>query len=76
MLIDFFKSAGKYSHTRLISIVGSFLVFILLALNPANDGLQNIVLGILAASLTNATASKFINRRRNRVDNPDEDNEH
>lgn len=28
-------------------------------LNPLNDGLQNIMLGILAASMTNSTISKF-----------------
>ena len=33
-------------------------------LNPLNDGLQNIVLGILAASLTNATISKFSNEAK------------
>jgi len=33
-------------------------------LNPLNDGLQNIVLGILAASLTNATISKFSNESK------------
>lgn len=75
MLTDFFKNEGKYSHTRLISIFGSFVVFGLLLAYPTNDGLQNIVLGILAASLTNATASKFANRRHKRADNPDgEDN--
>lgn len=64
MLTDFFKDEKKnLSHTRLISIIGSFVVFGLLLAYPTNDGLQNIVLGILAASLTNATASKFANRR-------------
>ena len=63
MLTDFFKNEGKYSHTRLISIIGSFIVFGVFIVYPTNDGLQNIVLGILAASLTNATASKFANTR-------------
>lgn len=63
MLIDFFKSQGEYSHTRLISITGSFIVFGLFIVSPENDGLQNIVLGILATSLTNATVSKFANRK-------------
>jgi hypothetical protein len=75
MLTEFFKDEkGNYSHTRLISIIGSFIVLGLLLVHPTNDGLQNIVLGILAASLTNATAAKFANRRSNRPDNPDGEN--
>lgn len=65
---DFFKSKGEYSHTRLISIVGSFIVFGVLINNPLNDGLQEITMWILVASLTNASASKFTeiygNRRK------------
>ena len=75
MLTEFFKDEkGSYSHTRLISIIGSFIVLGLLLFYPTNDGLQNIVLGILAASLTNATAAKFANRRQRKVDNPDGEN--
>ena len=75
MLTDFFKDEKEnLSHTRLISIIGSFVVFGLLLAYPTNDGLQNIVLGILAASLTNATASKFANKRYKRADNPDGEN--
>jgi uncharacterized membrane protein YeaQ/YmgE (transglycosylase-associated protein family) len=75
MLTEFFKDEkGNYSHTRLISIIGSFIVLGLLLFHPTNDGLQNIVLGILAASLTNATVSKFANRRQRKVDNPDGEN--
>ena len=72
MLTDFFKDEkDNYSHTRLISIIGSFIVFGVFIIYPTNDGLQNIVLGILAASLTNATASKFAHRRHRQTDNPD-----
>ena len=75
MLTDFFKDEkGSYSHTRLISIIGSFIVLGLLLVHPTNDGLQNIVLGILAASLTNATVSKFAHRRHRQADNPDGEN--
>jgi hypothetical protein len=75
MLTEFFKDEkGNYSHTRLISIIGSFIVLGLLLFHPTNDGLQNIVLGILAASLTNATVSKFANRRQRKADNPDGEN--
>lgn len=56
---DFFTSNGEYSHTRLISIVGSFIVFGLFIAYPLDGGLQNIMFGILAASMTNATISKF-----------------
>jgi uncharacterized membrane protein YeaQ/YmgE (transglycosylase-associated protein family) len=69
MLTEFFKDEkGNYSHTRLISIIGSFIVLGSFTMYPTNDGLQNIVLGILAASLTNATASKFANRKQNNKD--------
>lgn len=63
-LKDFISYNNQYSHTRLISLVGSAIVFIMFILNPLNDGLQNIVLGILAASLTNATISKFSNETK------------
>jgi hypothetical protein len=63
-LKDFVSHNNEYSHTRLISLIGSLIVFIMFILNPLNDGLQNIVLGILAASLTNATISKFSNRSK------------
>jgi hypothetical protein len=63
-LKDFISHNNQYSHTRLISLVGSLIVFIMFILNPLNDGLQNIVLGILAASLTNATISKFSNESK------------
>jgi hypothetical protein len=63
-LKDFISYRNQYSHTRLISLVGSLIVFIMFILNPLNDGLQNIVLGILAASLTNATISKFSNESK------------
>lgn len=58
-LKDFFSYNGQYSHTRLISIVGSLITFVMFILNPLNDGIQNIVLGILIGSMTNASISKF-----------------
>lgn len=58
-LKDFVSHNNEYSHTRLISLVGSLVVFLMFIENPLNDGLQNIVLGVLATSLTNATISKF-----------------
>ncbi|MEY2869589.1 MAG: hypothetical protein RIR01_2086 [Bacteroidota bacterium] len=56
---DFFTSKGHFSHTRLISIIGSFIVFGVFIAHPLDGGLQNIMFGILAASMTNATISKF-----------------
>ena len=56
---DFFKHKGEYSHTRLISIIGSFVIFGAFIYYPDNNGLQNLMAIIISASLINATASKF-----------------
>jgi hypothetical protein len=75
MLIEFFKDGkGNYSHTRLISIIGSFCVFIMFLINPANDGIQNLMTILLSGSLINATASKFADRRRNQTNDSDGEN--
>ena len=52
---DFFKHKGEYSHTRLISIIGSFVIFGAFIYS----GLQNLMAIVISASLINATASKF-----------------
>ena len=59
MLTDFFKHKKVYSHTRLISIIGSFVIFGAFIYYPDNSGLQNLMAIIISASLINATASKF-----------------
>jgi hypothetical protein len=56
---DFLKHKGEYSHTRLISIIGSFVIFGAFIYYPDNSGLQNLMAIIISASLINATASKF-----------------
>jgi hypothetical protein len=56
---DFLKSKGEYSHTRLISIIGSFVVFGAFLYNPSNNGLQDLMAIVISGSLINATASKF-----------------
>jgi hypothetical protein len=57
---EFFQYEGVFSHTRLISIVGSFISFGVFVCNPENVGVQNVVIAIIAFSLTNTTASKFV----------------
>ena len=65
MLIEFFKDGkGNYSHTRLISIIGSFCVFGIFLWIPTNDGIQNLMTILLSGSLINATASKFADRAK------------
>ncbi len=59
MISDFFKYNGHYSHTRLISIIGSLVVFGTFIYNPTNTGLQNLMAIVISGSLLNATASKF-----------------
>ncbi len=59
MISDFLKFNGQYSHTRLISIIGSLVVFGTFIYNPTNTGLQNLMAIIISGSLINATASKF-----------------
>lgn len=56
---EFFKSNNQFSHTRLISIIGSFVVFGAFLYDPSNTGLQNLMAIIISGSLINATASKF-----------------
>lgn len=56
---DFFKSKGEFSHTRLISIIGSLVVFGAFLYESTNTGLQNLMAIIISGSLINATASKF-----------------
>lgn len=58
-ITDFLKSKGEYSHTRLISIIGSFVVFGAFLYNPSDNGLQDLMAIIISGSLINATASKF-----------------
>ena len=56
---QFFKINNQYSHTRLISIIGSFVVLGVFAFNYENTGIQNLVAIIISGSLINATVSKF-----------------
>lgn len=58
-ITDFLKSKGEYSHTRLISIIGSFVVFGAFLYNPSDNGLQDLMAIVISGSLINATASKF-----------------
>jgi hypothetical protein len=65
MLTEFFKDGkGSYSHTRLISIIGSFCVFGVFIIIPDNEGVQNLMVILLSGSLINATASKFADRNK------------
>lgn len=63
---EFLTHNGEFSHTRLISILGSFIVFIVFCYHPLDTGVQNLMFGILAASLTNATVSKFAKNKENK----------
>lgn len=70
MLSEFFKGEnGNYSHTRLISIIGSFCVFGVFVYMPSNDGVQNLMTILLTGSLINATASKFAGTSKNKQQN-------
>lgn len=64
---EFLEYKGVLSHTRLISIVGSFVSFGVYIFNPENLGVQNVVIAIIAFSLTNTTASKFVEKITNKV---------
>jgi hypothetical protein len=57
---QFLQYDGVFSHTRLISIVGSFVTFGVFVFNPENAGVQNVVIAIIGFSLANTTASKFV----------------
>jgi hypothetical protein len=72
MLIEFFKDGkGYFSHTRLISIIGSFCVFGVFIYIPENEGIQNLMTILLSGSLINATASKFADKRKQNTEEDD-----
>jgi hypothetical protein len=56
---DFFKYRGQWSHTRLISIAGSFIVFWKFIQHPDNFGLQDLMMAIIGFAFGSATMSKF-----------------
>lgn len=70
--IEFLTHKGELSHTRLISLIGSFIVFVMFCLNPLDGGIQNLMFGILAASLTNATISKFAKPKQEEYNEEDD----
>ncbi len=74
-ITDFLKSKGEYSHTRLISIIGSFVVFGAFLYNPSNNGLQDLMAIIISGSLINATASKFSKNENIRTSKSSRSNE-
>lgn len=72
MLTEFFKDGkGYFSHTRLISIIGSFCVFGVFIYMPDNEGVQNLMTILLTGSLINATASKFADRTKHNIEDND-----
>jgi len=72
---DFLKSKGEYSHTRLISIIGSFVVFGAFIYDSSNNGLQDLMAIVISGSLINATASKFSKHETIRTPGPSRSDE-
>lgn len=58
-LSDFVSYRGEYSSGRLISLVGSAIVFSLLIKNPENVGIQNLAMAVIGYSFASTTVSKF-----------------
>lgn len=73
-LSDFFKYNGQYSHTRLISIIGSIVVLGVFIFKSDNVGIQNLVAIIISGSLVNATISKFSKNETIRTPRPNRSN--
>jgi hypothetical protein len=71
---DFFKYRGQWSHTRLISIVGSGIVFWKFIEHPDNFGLQDLMMAIIGFAFGSATMSKFT-KENNQSINYDEGSE-
>lgn len=67
---DFLKHKGEFSHTRLISIIGSLVVFGAFLYNPSNNGLQDLMAIVISGSLINATASKFSKEENETIRTP------
>lgn len=68
---DFFKYRGQWSHTRLISIAGSTIVFWKFIEHPDNFGLQDLMMAIIGFAFGSSTMSKFTNKN-NQNTNDDE----
>lgn len=58
-LSDFVSYRGEYSSGRLISLVGSIIVYFLLIKNPENVGIQNLAMAVIGYSFAATTVSKF-----------------
>ncbi len=71
---DFLKYKGQWSHTRLISIVGSSIVFWKFIEHPENFGLQDLMMAIIGFAFGSSTVSKFTNKNNQSI-NYDEGSE-
>lgn len=75
-LSDFVSYKGEYSSGRLISLVGSIIVYFLLIKNPENVGIQNLAMAVIGYSFAATTVSKFSKQEQQyyeRSDYPEED---
>jgi hypothetical protein len=64
---DFLKYKGQWSHTRLISIVGSSIVFWKFIEHPDNFGLQDLMMAIIGFAFGSSTVSKFTNKNKESI---------
>lgn len=56
---EFISHKGEYSSGRLISLVGSFIVFGVFVYDYKNQGIQDLVMMVLGYAFGATTISKF-----------------
>jgi hypothetical protein len=71
---NFFKYRGQWSHTRLISIVGSGIVFWKFIEHPDNFGLQDLMMAIIGFAFGSATMSKFTKENNQSINDEGSEN--
>lgn len=58
-LSDFISYKGEYSSSRLVFLIGSFVILSEFIYNPESIGVQNLVMAIMGYSAAATTISKF-----------------
>ena len=75
-LSDFISYKGEYSSSRLVFLIGSFVILSEFIYNPESIGVQNLVMAVMGYAAAATTVSKFADRpryNRTQPDNIDED---
>lgn len=58
-LSDFISYKGEYSSSRLVFLIGSFVILSEFIYNPESIGVQNLVMAVMGYAAAATTISKF-----------------